>query len=90
MALPIPPAFVLATLLILLGTQLAYLAGPRRPHYLIRLGLSTIAVLLGEALGAVGVGGRLALGELHPLSDLAVLVVLQWAGGRWIQREQPV
>jgi hypothetical protein len=87
---PVPPVFVLATLVILLGTQLAYLVAPRAPHYLVRLGLSTLAVLLGEGLGAVGVGARLAAGELHPINDLAVLALLQWAGTRWIRREQPV
>jgi hypothetical protein len=87
---PIPPVFVLAALLILLGTQLAYLVVPRAPHYLVRLGLSLVAVLVGEGLGLLGVGPRITLGELHPLNDLAVLAVLQWAGSRWIGREQPV
>ena len=45
---PIPPVFVLATLLILLGTQLAYLVAPRAPQYVVRLGLSTVAVLVGD------------------------------------------
>jgi len=87
---PVPPVFVLAMLVILLGTQLAYLVAPRAPHYLVRLGLSTLAVLLGEGLGAAGLGARLAVGELHPINDLAVLALLQWAGTRWIRREQPV
>jgi len=86
---PVPPAFVLATLVILLGTQLAYVVAPRAPHYLIRLGLSALAVLVGEALGFAGVGARLTLGELHPVNDLAVLAILQWAGTRLIRREQP-
>ncbi len=86
--MPIPPVFVLATLLILLGTQLAYLVAPRAPQYLTRLGLSTLAVLAGEALGIAGVGPRLALGELHPINDLAILAVLQWAVTRWTRREQ--
>jgi hypothetical protein len=87
---PIPPALVLATLIILLGTQVAYLVAPRAPHFLVRLGLSTMAVLVGEVLGFLGVGPRLTLGELHPLNDLAVLALVQWAGSRWIRREQPV
>ena len=87
--MPVPPVFVLATLLILLGTQLAYVVAPRSPHYLVRLALSALAVLVGEGLGLAGVGARLTLGELHPLNDLAVLAVLQWAGTRWISREQP-
>ena len=87
--MPVPPAFVLATLVILLGTQLAYVVAPRAPHYLIRLGLSALAVLVGEALGFAGVGARLTLGELHPVNDLAVLAILQWAGTRLIRREQP-
>ena len=86
--MPIPPVFVLAILLILLGTQLAYLVAPRAPQYLPRLGLSTLAVLIGEALGLAGLGARLALGELHPINDLALLAILQWAATRWSRREQ--
>jgi hypothetical protein len=85
----IPPVLVLALLLILLGTQLAYMLAPRAPHYLVRLGLSTLAVLLGEALGAAGLGVGLGLGELHPLNDLAALAILQWAAGRWAGRAHP-
>lgn len=88
--MPIAPVFVLAMLVVLLGTQLAYLVAPRAPHFLVRLGLSVLAVLIGEALGAFGVGPRLTLGELHPLNDLALLALFQWAGTRWIGREQPV
>ncbi|TME21934.1 MAG: hypothetical protein E6I68_10285 [Chloroflexi bacterium] len=88
MPVPIPPVFVLAMLLILLGTQLGYLVAPRAPRYLTRLGLSTLAVLIGEALGMAGVGARLALGELHPINDLALVAVFQWAGTRWTRREQ--
>lgn len=89
MPLALPPVFALALLLILLGTQVAYVVAPRAPHYLIRLGLSALAVLLGEALALIGVGGRMALGELHPVTDVAVLAVFQWAGTRWLRR-QPV
>ena len=87
--MPIPPVFVLATLLILLGTQLAYVLAPRAPHYLVRLGLSALAVSLGEGLAVAGVGARLALGELHPVNDLLVLAILQWAATRWMRRTQP-
>ena len=91
-ALPVPiaPVFLMAILAILLGTQVAYLIAPRAPHFLVRLGLSTVAVRVGEGLGLLGVGPRLTLGELHPLNDLALLALLQWAGSRWIGREQPV
>jgi hypothetical protein len=89
LSLALPPVLVLAVLLILLGTQVAYLVAPKAPHYLVRIGLSTLAVTIGEALAFAGVGGRLALGELHPLTDLVLLVLLQWAGSRWIVR-QPV
>jgi hypothetical protein len=85
---PIPPVFVLAALLILLGTQLAYVVAPRAPHYLVRLSLSALAVLLGEALGVAGVGARLALGELHPVNDLVLLAILQWVATRWMRRAQ--
>ncbi len=87
--MPIPPVFVLATLVILLGTQLAYVVAPRAPHYLVRLGLSALAVLLGEALGLAGVGAPLALGELHPVNDLVALVILQWGATQWVRRAQP-
>ncbi len=91
-ALPIAiaPAFVLAALLILLGTQLAYVVAPRAPHYLVRLGLSTLAVLLGEGLSVLGLGARLTLGDLHPGTDLAVLVILQWAATQWARRAAAV
>lgn len=89
MPFALPPVFALALLLILLGTQVAYVVAPRAPHYLIRLGLSALAVLLGEALALMGVGGRMALGELHPVTDVAVLALFQWAGTRWLRR-QPV
>ena len=89
MPVAIPPVLALAVLLILLGTQVAYLAAPRAPHYLVRLSLSVVGVLVGEALALVGLGSRLALGELHPATDIAVLTLLQWAGSRWLRR-QPV
>lgn len=90
-ALPvaIPPSVLLALLFVLLGTQIAYLAAPRAPRYLVRLGLSAMAVIAGEALGRIGLGRALALGELHPVTDLVLLVALQWAGTRWLRR-QPV
>jgi hypothetical protein len=83
----LPPVLVLALLVIMLGTQVAYIAAPRAPHYVVRLGLSTVAVLAGEGLALLGVGGRLAIGELHPVTDLAVLIALQWAGSRWLRRQ---
>jgi hypothetical protein len=86
---PIPPVFVLAALVILLGTQLAYVVSPRAPHYLVRLGLSALAILLGEAFAATGVGAPLAIGELHPVNDLVALAILQWAATRWVRRAQP-
>jgi hypothetical protein len=86
---PIPPVFVLATLVILLGTQVAYLVAPRAPHYLVRLGLSALAVFVGEASGLAGVGAPLALGELHPVNDLVVLAVFQWVVTAWVRRAQP-
>jgi hypothetical protein len=86
----IPPTFVLAVLLIFLGTQVAYVVAPRRPHYLVRLGLSCAAVLLGELAGSAGVAKALALGDLHPASDVALLAVTQWLAGRVPGREQTV
>jgi hypothetical protein len=86
---PIPPVFVLAALVILLGTQFAYLVAPRAPHYLVRLGLSALAVILGEASGIAGVGAPLALGELHLVNDLVALAIVQWAATRWARRVQP-
>jgi hypothetical protein len=86
----IPPAVLLALLLVLLGTQLAYVVAPRAPHYLVRLGVSALSVAAGEALGALGVGAHLAIGELHPLNDLALLAGLQWAATRWMGRARAV
>lgn len=85
-----PPVLVLAVLLILLGTQLAYVVAPRAPHYLVRLGLSALAVLGGELLGAAGLGEGLAVGQLHPVTDLVLLTIAQLAAGRWASREQAV
>ena len=79
----------MALLLVLLGTQLAYVVAPRAPHFLVRLGVSVLAVAAGEGLGLLGLGARLALGELHPVNDLVLLAVLQWAATRWIGRAQP-
>jgi len=86
----IPPALLPALLLILLGTQIAYVMAPRHPHYLVRLGVSTMAVLLGELAGAAGLGRSLALGDLHPANDLALLAAFQWLAGRVGRREQTV
>ncbi|MDQ6709859.1 MAG: hypothetical protein M3Z11_04810 [Candidatus Dormibacteraeota bacterium] len=86
----IPPAFVLALLLILLGTQLAYVIAPRAPHFLVRLGISAVAVLVGEVVGTVAFGQRLALGDLHPATDAAFLAVFQWLASRVSRREQAV
>jgi hypothetical protein len=86
---PIPPVFVLAALVILLGTQLAYVLAPRAPHYLVRLGLSALAVLLGEAFGVAGVGALLVIGDLHPVNDLVALAIAQWAATLWVRRAQP-
>jgi len=85
----VPPVLVLAALLMLLGTQVSYLVAPRAPHYLVRLALSTLAMLTGEGLSLLGPGARLAVGELHPITDVALLVALQWAGTRLLRR-QPV
>ena len=86
----IPPAFVLALLLILLGTQVAYVIAPRAPHFLVRLGISALAVLVGEVVGTVSLGQRLALGDLHPATDVAFLAAFQWLAGRISRREQAV
>lgn len=85
----VPPVLVLAILLVLVATQLSYLIAPRAPHYLLRLGLSTLAVLIGEAISLVGPGARLAVGELHPITDLVILAVTQWAA-TWVLRRQAV
>ena len=61
----VPPAFLLAILLILLSTQVAYVVWPRRPNYLFRLALSAVAFGLGELGATVILGSRLALGEVR-------------------------
>ena len=81
--------FVLALLVALIGTQAAYLGTPGRPNYLARLGLSLAAVGAGEALAALGVGARLAVGDLHVVNDLVLLTLAQWGGTRWARRQTP-
>lgn len=85
----IPPAFPLALLLVLLGTQLAYLIAPARAGYLLRLGVSGLAVAVGELAGAAGVGAHLAVGELHPTQDLVLLALAQWSLTRWRRQAPP-
>jgi len=85
----IPPGLALALLLVLIGTQAAYLLAPARAGYLLRLGVSALAVVLGEAMAAAGAGAHLALGELHPYQDLALLAVAQWSLSRWRRRASP-
>ena len=85
----VPPALLLAALLVLIGTQVASLIAPRRPPYLLRLALSALAVLGGELLGRTG-GGWLALGDLHPALDAVLVGSLQWgATWWWGRRRQP-
>lgn len=79
----VPPAFLLAILLILLATQVAYVIWPRRPNYLVRLALSAVAFALGELGATVTLGSRLAVGDLHPAVDLVLLALLQLAATRW-------
>ena len=79
----IPPAAVLAALLTLIGTQAACLLAPARAPWLLRLAVSAGAIVLGEALGLAGVGRTLAVGDLHPYQDLALLAAGQWALARW-------
>lgn len=79
----VPPAFLLAILLILLATQVAYVIWPRRPNYLLRLALSAVAFVLGELGATVTLGSRLAVGDLHPAVDLVLLALLQLAATRW-------
>ncbi len=83
----VPPAFLLAILLILLATQLAYVIWPRRPNYLLRLALSAVAFVLGELGATITLGSRLAVGDLHPAVDLAVLALFQAAATRWGGRD---
>lgn len=82
----VPPGLALAALLILIGTQLAYLLAPARAGYLLRLGVSALAVALGELMAAAGAGAHLALGQAHPYQDLALLAVAQWSLNRWRRR----
>jgi hypothetical protein len=79
----VPPGLALALLLVLIGTQIAYLLAPARAGYLLRLGLSALAVALGELAAAAGAGAHLALGQLHPYQDLALLALAQWSLNRW-------
>ena len=87
MPVELPPVLVLALLLILIGTQVSYIVAPRAPSYLVRLALNTAAVLTGEAVSLLGMGSRLALGELHPVIDVALLAVFQWLATLLLRRE---
>lgn len=78
----LPPALLMALLLAALGTQVSYIAAPRRPPYLAKLGLSILAILLGEGVAAAGIGAQLALGDLHPIHDGVLLIVFQWLAAR--------
>jgi hypothetical protein len=86
LVLAVPPGLALASLLVLIGTQAAYLLAPSRAPYPLRLGISALAVALGELLAAAGAGSHLALGQVHPYQDLALLAVAQWALSRWRRR----
>ncbi len=81
--LAFPPAFVLALLIALIGTQVAYVSAPKKPKYLIRLALSVGAIGAGEAMAAMGVGLRFSLGDLHLANDLLLLGLAQWAVTHW-------
>lgn len=74
---------MLAILLVLLGTQVAYLVWPRRPNYLLRLAVSVAAFILGELAAIAGMGRHPAVGDLHPAVDLAFLAILQAGLTRW-------
>ena len=82
----VPPGLALALLLVLIGTQAAYLLAPARAGYLLRLGASLLAVAAGELMAAAGAGAHLAVGQLHPYQDLALLAVAQWSLTRWRRR----
>jgi hypothetical protein len=85
----VPPALLLAALLALIGTQVASLIAPRRPPYAVRLAISAIAVLGGELLGMTG-RGWLAVGDLHPVLDAALIAAGQWAvTWWWAHRRRP-
>jgi hypothetical protein len=88
--LALPPVFILALLVALIGTQAAYLGTPGRPNYLARLGLSVAALGAGEALAALGVGAGLAVGDLHLVNDLILLTLAQWGATHWARRQTPV
>lgn len=77
----IPPVVVLVVFLVLIGTHVAYVVAPAKAGYPVRLLVSALAVGVGEAAAALGLGAALALGELHPYQDLALLAIGQWAVG---------
>ncbi len=62
---------------------------PRRPNYLAKLALSAAALVVGESLAALGLGTHLAVGDAHPVHDLGLLALFQWAGRLWVSHRQP-
>jgi hypothetical protein len=85
----IPPAAALGLLVVLIGTQVAYLIAPARAGYLLRLAVSVAAVAGGEVASMTGLGAQLPVGDLHPYQDIALLALGQWSLTRWRRRAQP-
>jgi hypothetical protein len=74
------PGLVLAVLLVLILTQVVRLVLPGRGPYLWTLLLSMAGLAGGEVLAASGHLNAVAVGVLHPLSDVLIIAVLQGAG----------
>ncbi len=76
------PVLLLGIFFVLIVTHTFYLWRPAGPPYWQRLVLSTVGLLGGEVLAALGVLPALRLGNLHVVTDLAVAAALHWIAAR--------
>ncbi|HYA01131.1 MAG TPA: hypothetical protein VEK76_12415 [Candidatus Binatia bacterium] len=74
------PTLLLGAVLALVGAQVSHLAAPRRLRYPVVLGLALLGVIGGEVVAQWLHAGGPALGSLHPVADVAGMVLLELGG----------
>ncbi len=79
-----PPVVVLFVAVVLILTQVFHLLSPGRISYVRRVILTTVGVLLGEALGGRVLPGGPRFGELHPFWDVGLTTLFQLLGNRYL------
>lgn len=77
--LPVSPGIVLAVLFVAIGAQVTRLLAPGRGNYLLALVCAAAGLLAAELLSLQGHGGP-SLGAVHPLADVAGIVLGETAG----------